>query len=118
MNNSKYYKLAEDDSSFFIVCGLNHAKTGKATYINFAVGNVIAVDDSKFGGSAQKYAPNMANVDMFCKSHMQYVITHGNRFMCTDVYKVTRKCNGESFCLEVPLDKVMCSHLLSQNAFY
>ena len=67
MNNSKYYKLAEDDSSFFIVCGLNHAKTGKATYINFAVGNVIAVDDSKFGGSAQKYAPNMDNVDMFCK---------------------------------------------------
>ena len=23
-----------------------------------------------------------------------------------DVYKVARKCNGEEFCLEVPLDQV------------
>lgn len=68
MNNSKYYKLAGDDSSFFIVCGLNHVKTGKSTYINFAVGSVIAVDDSKFGDSARKYAPDMENVDMFCKN--------------------------------------------------
>ena len=67
MNGSKKYKLAENDSSFFIVCGLNHVKTGKSTYINFAVGSVIAVDDSKFGESARNYAPNMQNVDMFCK---------------------------------------------------
>ena len=67
MNSSKRYTLGENDPSFFIVCGLNHVKTGKATYINFAVGSVLAVDDSKFGGSARKYAPNMDNVDMFCK---------------------------------------------------
>ena len=69
MNSSKWYTLGENDPSFFIVCGLNHVKTGKATYINFAVGSVLAVDDSKFGGSARKYAPNMDNVDMFCKLH-------------------------------------------------
>lgn len=67
MNTSMRYKLAADDDSFFIVCGLNHTKTGKATYMNFAVGNVIAVDDSKFGESARQYAPNMQDVDMFCK---------------------------------------------------
>ena len=50
MNNTKYYKLAENNNSFFIVCGLNRVKTGKSTYINFAVGSVIAVDDSKFVG--------------------------------------------------------------------
>ena len=63
MNNSKYYKLAENDSSFFIVCGLNHVKTGKSTYINFAVGSMIAVDGSKFGESARKCAPDMENAD-------------------------------------------------------
>ena len=69
MNTSRWYKLGagETDTSFFIVCGLNHVKTGKATYINFAVGSVIAVDDSKFGKSARKYAPKLQNVDMFCK---------------------------------------------------
>lgn len=67
MNTSKLYKLGENDNSFFIVCGLNHVKTGKATYINFAVGNVVAVDDSKYGESAKQYAPDMQNVDMFCK---------------------------------------------------
>ena len=67
MNASRRYTLGESDTSFFIVCGLNHVKTGKATYINFAVGNVISVDDSQFGESARKYAPSMQNVDMFCK---------------------------------------------------
>ena len=67
MNSSQRYRLMEDDDSFFIVCGLNHARTGKATYSNFAVGNVIAVDNSLFGESARQYAPNMIDVDMFCK---------------------------------------------------
>ena len=67
MNGSIYYKLEENDPSFFIIVGLNHVKTGKATYINFAVGNVLAVDDSQYGDSARKYAPNMENVDFFCK---------------------------------------------------
>ena len=55
MNASKRYKLEENDKSFFIVCGLNHVKTEKATYINFAVGNVISVNDSKFRESARMY---------------------------------------------------------------
>ena len=67
MNSSRRFRLREDDDSFFIVCGLNHAMTGKATYSNFAVGNVISVDNSMFGESARQYAPNMPNVDMFCK---------------------------------------------------
>ena len=67
MNTSQRYRLREDDDSFFIVCGLNHARTGKATYSNFAVGNVIAVDNSLFGESARQYAPNMQDVDMFCE---------------------------------------------------
>ena len=67
MNSSRFYELKENDSSFFIVCGLNHVKTGKATYINFAVSSVISVVDSQFGESARQYAPNMPNVDMFCK---------------------------------------------------
>ena len=65
-STSTYQLKGMDDSSFFIVCGLNHVKTGKATYINFAVGNVLGVDDSKYGDSAKQYAPELPNVNMFC----------------------------------------------------
>ena len=61
------YRLEAEDDSFLIVCGVNHVTTGKATYTNFAVGNVISVDDSMFGGSARMYAPNVPGVDKFCK---------------------------------------------------
>ena len=67
MNTTRRYRLEEDDDSFFIVCGLNHVMTGKSTYINFAVGNVVSVDDSMYEGSARMFAPNAENVDMFCK---------------------------------------------------
>ena len=67
LNTTRLYRLKENDESFFIVCGLNHVKTGKATYINFAVGNVLSVDDSMYEGSARVYAPNIPIVDMFCK---------------------------------------------------
>ena len=66
-NSSRVYRLEANDDSFFIVCGVNHVTTGKATYINFAVGNVISVDDSMFEGSARMYAPKNPDVDMFCK---------------------------------------------------
>ena len=35
------------------MCVINHVKTGKSTYINFVVGSVVAVDDSKFGESGK-----------------------------------------------------------------
>ena len=67
MKSTSLYTLkGKDDPSFFIICGLNHVKTGKATYINFAAGD-LAVDDSHYGESAKQYAPNLPNVDMFCK---------------------------------------------------
>ena len=34
----------------------------------------------------------------------------------TDAYKVARNCNGEDFCLEVPVDQVSISNLLHGNA--
>ena len=67
-NSTRVYRLDAEDDSFFIMCGVNHVTTGKATYTNFAVGNVISVDDSMFGGSARRYAPNIPDVDMFCKT--------------------------------------------------
>ena len=76
MNSSRFYELKENDLSFFVVCGLNHVKTGKATYINFAVSSVISVDDSQFGESARQYAPNMPDVDMFCKCATGYILLY------------------------------------------
>ena len=68
MNTTSTFQFkGQDDPSFFIVCGLNHVKTGKATYMNFALGSIESVDDTKFGESAKQYAPDMSNIDMFCK---------------------------------------------------
>ncbi len=68
MNSTTAYTFeGKNDPSFFIICGLNHVKTGKATYTNFAIGSAVAVDDSKYGESAKQYAPEMPDVDMFCK---------------------------------------------------
>ena len=64
------YILGADDESFFVVCGVNHTKTGKAVYTNFAVRDVISVDDSKYNGSANKYAPNLVDKDMLCKRQL------------------------------------------------
>ena len=52
------------------------------SYIHFAVGSVIAVDDSKFGESSKKYAPNMENVDMFCK----YTLANSYQLMIKVAY--------------------------------
>ena len=72
------YRLEAEDDSFLIVCGVNHVTTGKATYTNFAVGNVISVDDSMFGGSARMYAPNVPGVDKFCKCTQYFSdLVHG-----------------------------------------
>ena len=88
MNTSRWYKLGagEMDTSFFVVCGLNHVKTGKATYINFAVGSVIAVDNSKFGDSARKYAPKLQNVDMFCKYVTVFSCIYAQVKVVTGIY--------------------------------
>ena len=72
MNTTSTFQFkGQDDPSFFIVyiyiCGLNHVKTSKATYMNFALGSIESVDDTKFGESAKQYAPDMSNIDMFCK---------------------------------------------------
>ena len=82
-NSSRFYQLGAQDQSFFIVCGLNHVKTGKATYINFAVSSVLAVDDSKFEGSARQFAPNMPNVDMFCKYTIYTLYSQRYRLVAT-----------------------------------
>ena len=74
MNGSIYYKLEENDPSFFIIVGLNHVKTGKATYINFVVGNVLAVDDSQYSDSARMHAPNVEDVNLFCKLSSSIII--------------------------------------------
>ncbi|MEM9444061.1 MAG: hypothetical protein AAGA18_01800 [Verrucomicrobiota bacterium] len=53
--------LPDEPSTFFMVYGINHAKTGKVTYHNVSINEfgtdrgVVSIDDRFFDGSANKY---------------------------------------------------------------
>jgi PKD repeat protein len=78
------------DNEFIIIYGVNHQKTGKATYTNAAVygaealNGVAAVTDSEYAGSADSYLPGNKDSGLFY------------------VWKFARHCNGEAGCTEVP----------------
>jgi len=82
--------LADDTNEFFIVYGVNHAATGKATYTNFALygadiwNGIGSITDADFTGSAADYLPGNPNA--------KYLY----------VYKVARDCEGDEYCFEVP----------------
>lgn len=82
--------LGNDPNEFLIVYGVNHAATGKATYMNFVVNGVdgwngvAAATNLDFSGTAQEYLPNNPNA--------KYLY----------VYKVVRNCAEDSNCLVVP----------------
>lgn len=82
------YTLSGDE--FIIIYGVNHQKTGKATYTNSAVygtealNGVAAVTDLEYAGSADSYLPGNEDSDLLY------------------VWKFARHCNGEAGCTEVP----------------
>jgi hypothetical protein len=90
------FKLREGVDEYVIVYGVNHQKTGKATYASFGVyvepvfsiGREIglgAVSDPKFEGSAQQYlGPDDPDADMLY------------------AFKIARHCPaGDPYCMEV-----------------
>ena len=82
--------LGNDTNEFIIVYGINHVATGKATYSNFALygadafNGVGMINDLDFNGTAEEYLPGNPNA--------KYLY----------VYKVTRNCEGDPHCFEVP----------------
>ena len=91
-----YFKLRETVDEYIIVYGVNHQKTGKATYANFSVyveptfgtGREIglgSVADPKFAGSAEVYlGPDDPDADMLY------------------AFKIARHCPaGDPYCLQV-----------------
>jgi hypothetical protein len=97
-NLSQYYDflrhsaitLGNDTNEFIIVYGVNHVATGKATYSNLAIygldgwNGVGAIHDEDINGTAEEYIPDNPNA--------KYLY----------VYKITRDCNGDPNCFEVP----------------
>jgi hypothetical protein len=95
---SKYYEflrnpavtLGNDTNEFLIVYGINHVATGKATYHNFVPygadiwNGVGMITDMDFNGTAGEYLPDNPNA--------KYLY----------VYKITRNCDGDPHCFEVP----------------
>jgi hypothetical protein len=82
--------LGTDADEFIIVYGVNHVATGKATYQNFVpygadVWNGVGmITDVDFNGSAEEYLPENPNA----------------RYLY--VYKLTRNCDGDPYCYEIP----------------
>jgi hypothetical protein len=93
--NYPNFMLRQGVSEFVIVYGVNHQKTGKATYASFSIyadkdrwfglkdGTTLSPD---FGASAEQYLPG--------DPEAQYLYA----------WKVARNCNGETYCMEVKKD--------------
>ena len=90
--NDPNFVLRSNVDEFVIVYGVNHQKTGKATYSSFSIyadkdrwfglknGTTLSPD---FEGSADQYLPGDKDA--------QYLYA----------YKVARDCKGEKYCMEV-----------------
>jgi hypothetical protein len=82
------YNLSDDD--FIIVYGVNHHKTGKATYSNIApygirvLNGVAAVTDAGYDNSALSYLRGNKNASLFY------------------AWKFARHCDNEPYCTEIP----------------
>ena len=91
------FMLREDEDEFVIVYGVNHERTGKATYAAvgaysdldrwFGMGSTLSRD---FGDSAREYLPGDPEADRF------YVL------------KVARYCGeGEDYCMQIDQPKFL-----------
>ena len=108
------FMLRKDVNEFVIVYGVNHQKTGKATYSSFSIyadkwrwfglkdGTTTSpnYDDpdgdgpivGKPGDSARRFlCPNDPNA---CPADVQYLYA----------WKVARHCNGEAYCMEAKVN--------------
>lgn len=95
---SKYYSYLQDSSitlgndtkEFIIVYGVNHVATGKAIYENFVPygadiwNGVGMITDVDFNGTAEEYIPDNPNA--------KYLYA----------YKISRNCDGDANCYELP----------------
>jgi hypothetical protein len=87
-------RLGDNPGEFFVVAGVQHEVTGKASYVNLGVYNtrhlmgIGAVTGDKLSGSAEVYLPN--------HQFSRYLYA----------YKFARDCQGEPFCFEVPTGKL------------
>lgn len=100
LSTRQLFKLTDNPNDFLIVYGANHQKTRKAVYHNITIysgykacgiatayDHCYADDCIAFAGSADVYLPNEAPGI----SDKLYAV------------KVARHCNGEPYCLEVPI---------------
>jgi hypothetical protein len=103
--NSTTFTLGNDPDEFLIVYGVNHAKTGKAVYSNFALygadilNGVGCVNSQNLSGTAEEYLPG--------NPEAKYLY----------VWKVARNCSGDSHCLAIPWGLKAYGIELNQQAF-
>jgi hypothetical protein len=87
-NSDGVLTLGPDEA--FIVYGVNHVQTGKATYANISVyaqtrrAGVLAVSDDQMFGSANRYVPDEPDRDALW------------------AIEVRRSCDDRPFCVELP----------------
>ncbi len=88
----------------FIVFGVNHAVTGKATYSNMSVyaqakgAGVVGLTDDEMRGSAERFLPDHPDRDALW------------------AYELRRDCGGKPDCLELPTD--FPGATASENIFF
>jgi hypothetical protein len=90
---STHFPLPQDADGFVVAYGVNHQRTGKSVYANFAVGDteqlsgVAGATSADMPGSARTYLPDDPQVDDLY------------------AYRISRTClAGDPYCVAVPYE--------------
>ena len=93
--------LTKDKDDFIIVLGVNHVRTGKAKYMSITIRNekwqfnIDAIGEDKLKGTAEQYLAYIP------EKHpgREMLVNNIDKFYA---YKISRVCNNETNCYEVP----------------
>lgn len=99
--------LTKGKDDFIIAVGVNHVMAGKAKYMSVTVGNakwefsIGAIGDEKLNGTAEQYLAYIP------KKHpgRDMLVNNVGKFYA---YKISRACNNEANCFEVPENSIFC----------
>jgi hypothetical protein len=108
------------EKDFMIIYGVIHARTGKATYSNL---NIYTEDEDPVSQkpinlgfmSANSEASSSSGIAMQ-GSAKSYIPDHRNADLLYAI-KVARNCNGENYCLQVPVNGSACPRITYNKLF-
>ena len=112
--------ITESSDDFFLFVGLNHVKTNKASYQNFAFTNTYgmaygSLNDGMFAGSTDRFVDIIKNMKNISEETRNELLNNIDKFF---VYKISRVCNNESYCYQIPINTLICKNNVTNKVEY